>query len=100
MHCSNVHTLYRGSAGAKGSGERRCSLAGCWRPWRAAEQGPVFITDRGRIAFALLKIEDYYQLAGHPERSLLQVMEAIPGGYPSEFEAEPLTGTFPAAPLD
>jgi PHD/YefM family antitoxin component YafN of YafNO toxin-antitoxin module len=31
---------------------------------RAAAEGPVFITDRGRPAFALLKIEDYYHLAG------------------------------------
>ena len=44
---------------------------------RAAAKGPVFITDRGRPAFALLKIEDYYQLAGHLEESLLDVMDAI-----------------------
>lgn len=47
---------------------------------RAAASGPVFITDRGRPAFALLKIEDYYQLAGQQEASLLDVMDAIPGG--------------------
>lgn len=46
---------------------------------RAAAKGPVFITDRGRPAFALLKIEDYYQLAGQREASLLDVMDAIPG---------------------
>jgi len=28
---------------------------------RAAEKGPVFITDRGRPAYALLRIEDYYR---------------------------------------
>ena len=44
---------------------------------RAAQVGPVFITDRGRPAFALLKIEDYYQLAGQQEESLLDVMDAI-----------------------
>jgi prevent-host-death family protein len=44
---------------------------------RAAQKGPVFITDRGRPAFALLKIEDYYQLAGQQEASLLDVMDAI-----------------------
>lgn len=27
---------------------------------RAAQAGPVFITDRGRPTFALLTIEDYY----------------------------------------
>ena len=44
---------------------------------RAAAKGPVFITDCGRPAFALLKIEDYYHLAGQQEESLLDVMDAI-----------------------
>ena len=44
---------------------------------RAAQAGPVFITDCGRSAFALLTIEDYYQLAGQQEESLLDVMDAI-----------------------
>ncbi len=57
---------------------------------RAAGQGPVFITDRGRPAFALLKIEDYYQLAGHHEVSLLEVMDAIPGGANIDFEPQRL----------
>lgn len=58
---------------------------------RAAVEGPVFITDRGRPAFALLKIEDYYQLAGQQEASLLDVMDAIPGGLTggAGFEFEP-----------
>lgn len=47
---------------------------------RAASKGPVFITDRGRPAYALLKIEDYYRLAGKKETSLLKVMDAIPCG--------------------
>ena len=53
---------------------------------RATADGPVFITDRGRPAFALLKIEDYYRLAGQQETSLLEVMEAIPGGTGIEFD--------------
>ena len=61
---------------------------------RAAAEGPVFITDRGRPAFALLKIEDYYQLAGQKDASLLEVMDAIPGGRVDgegiEFEPERL----------
>ena len=54
---------------------------------RAAEKGPVFITDRGRPAYALLRIEDYYKLQGQPTESLLEVMYAIPGGEGIEFEA-------------
>ncbi len=54
---------------------------------RAAEKGPVFITDRGRPAYALLRIEDYYKLQGQPTESLLDVMNAIPGGEGIDFEA-------------
>jgi hypothetical protein len=56
------------------------------RAKRLAAEGPVFITDRGRPAFALLKIEDYHQLTHTQPRSLLEVMDAIPGG---DFEFEP-----------
>ena len=66
---------------------------------RAAAEGPVFITDRGRPAFALLKIEDYYHLAGQQEASLLDVMDAIPGGAGIEFEAPCLEVRFRAAEL-
>lgn len=44
---------------------------------RAAADGPVFITDRGRPAFALLSIEQYRRMAGHSEPSLLDLMDGI-----------------------
>lgn len=53
---------------------------------RAATAGPVFVTDRGKPTFALLKIEDYYRLAGEGPRSLLAVMDSLPRG---DFELEP-----------
>ena len=53
---------------------------------RAATAGPVFVTDRGRPTFALLKIEDYYRLAGEKPKSLLDVMDSLPGG-DFDFEA-------------
>ena len=53
---------------------------------RAAVAGPVFITDRGRPAFALLKIEDYYRIVGQGESTLLDIMDGIPGGDTVEFE--------------
>ena len=56
------------------------------RAKRATRAGPVFVTDRGRPTYALMKIEDYYKLAGDKPRSLLDVMDAIPGG---DFEFEP-----------
>jgi hypothetical protein len=66
---------------------------------RATAKGPVFITDRGRPAFALLKIEDYYQLAGQQEVSLLDVMDAIPSGAGIEFEPPRLQVRLRAADL-
>ena len=47
---------------------------------RATTDGPVFVTDRGKPTFALLKIEDYYKLAGEAPRSLLDIMDSLPGG--------------------
>ena len=52
---------------------------------RAAVDGPVFITDRGRPAFALLKIEDYYRIVGQSEPTLLELMDGIAGGEQIEF---------------
>jgi len=52
---------------------------------RAAVEGPVFITDRGRPAFAYLKIEDYYRIVGQGEPTFLSVMDGIPGGGGIEF---------------
>ena len=66
---------------------------------RATAQGPVFITDRGKPAYALLKIEDYFQLTGHQEASLLDVMDAIPGGDGIAFEPAPLRVSFGTADL-
>lgn len=54
---------------------------------KAANYGPFIVTDRGRPNYALLKIEDYYKLAGAQRQSLLAVMDAIPGEH---FAFEPL----------
>ena len=45
---------------------------------RAAQQGPVIITERGKPALAVLCIEEYYRLTGQTNGpSLLQAMHAI-----------------------
>jgi len=67
---------------------------------RAAVDGPVFITDRGRPAFALLKIEDYYRMTGKEAASLLDVMDGIAGGEGIEFDPSPLHIQIPVASLD
>ena len=40
---------------------------------RAAADGPVFITDRGKEAYVLLTIDEYRRIAGE-ERSILDVL--------------------------
>jgi prevent-host-death family protein len=44
---------------------------------RAAQQGPVFITDRGKPAHVLLSIEHYHRLIG--EQQSIADLLAMPG---------------------
>jgi hypothetical protein len=67
---------------------------------RAAAEGPVFITDRGRPAYALLTIDDYYRMVGQGEPSLLAVMDDIVGGDGIEFDAPRLNINTRAAELE
>jgi len=67
---------------------------------RAAVDGPVFITDRGRPAFALLKIDDYYRMTGKQVPSLLEVMDGIAGGENIDFDPPRLNIQIQAASLD
>lgn len=69
---------------------------------RAAQEGPVFITDRGTPTYALMKIEDFHRLAnaGAPARSLLEVMDSLPDTAGIEFEPPPLEGLVKPAELD
>jgi prevent-host-death family protein len=52
---------------------------------RAAKNGPVFITDRGRPAHVLLTIEAYQKLT-HKSASIVDLL-AMPGGQDIEFDA-------------
>lgn len=51
---------------------------------KAAEQGPVFITDRGRPAHVLLSIEEYNRLMGQ-DRNIADLLQ-MPGGEDVELE--------------
>jgi prevent-host-death family protein len=53
---------------------------------RLATAGPVFITDRGQPAFALLSIEDYRRMSG-PRKSMVELL-SMPEA--AEFEIEPI----------
>ena len=54
------------------------------RAKKAASDGPVFITDRGRPAHVLLTIEEYYKLAGGQE-SIVDLL-SYPGAGDIEFD--------------
>ncbi len=59
---------------------------------KAAEQGPVFITDRGRPAHVLLSFEEYRKLTG---KSLTIIeMLAMPGAEDIDFDPPRLGGDF------
>lgn len=51
---------------------------------KAAQNGPVFITDRGRPAHVLLTIDEYQKLTGGPS-SIVELL-AMPGDEDIEFE--------------
>ena len=51
---------------------------------KASENGPVFITDRGRPAHVLLSIEEYRQLT-NKGKTILELL-AMPGDQDFDFE--------------
>ena len=55
---------------------------------KAANKGPVFITDRGRPAHVLLSIEDYQQITA--SRQKIADLLAMPGIEDVELEIPPL----------
>lgn len=65
------------------------------RAKRAAEKGPVIITDRGRPAHVLLTYEDYQRLTGG-EKSLVDLLGLPPGVEDAELEIPTLAD--PARP--
>ena len=69
------------------------------RAKRAADEGPVIITDRGQPAYVLLRHDEYRRLAGGGPtiRELLD----LPGTEDLEFEPRRLgNGVFRPAPFD
>jgi prevent-host-death family protein len=52
---------------------------------KAADEGPVYITDRGQPAYVLLRVEDYEKLAGKP----MSLAEALEQKNAPDFEFDP-----------
>jgi prevent-host-death family protein len=63
---------------------------------RAANNGPVFITDRGRPAHVLMRFEDYQQLT-RQRRNIADAL-AMPGM--ADIEFEPARVTIEPRPVD
>lgn len=55
---------------------------------KAARNGPVFITDRGRPAHVLLTIEEYRRLTGQQEN--IATLLAMPGAEDVELDISPM----------
>ena len=64
---------------------------------KAANQGPVFITDRGRPAHVLLSIAEYQRLTASP--SNIVDMLAMPGADEIDFDPQPAHKLFQPADL-
>ena len=67
------------------------------RAKKAAANGPVFITDRGRPAHVLLTIDEYQKLAGG-QHSIVELL-AMPGAGEIEFEPQQAEDLFRPADL-
>ena len=68
------------------------------RDKRADNDGPVFITDRGKRAYVLLSNADYERLA-KPPRSIVEAL-AMAGGEDIEFDPPRMRDFARAADLD
>ncbi len=60
------------------------------RAKKAAQEGPVFITDRGRPAHVLITIEEYQRLTGKAQT--LADLLAMPGAEDIDFDPPRLQG--------
>ena len=58
---------------------------------KAAKSGPVFITDRGRLAHVLLSVEEYQRLTGGASSQSASIIDllALPGVENIEFDPQP-----------
>ena len=59
---------------------------------RAAKDGPVFITDRGRPSHVLLSIEEYRRITGQ-QQSIAELLSLPPGVADIDFDPPRLTGS-------
>lgn len=63
---------------------------------KAADHGPVFITDRGRPAYVLLNIEEYLRLTG----SAVSLVDALVMNDTADIDFEPQRADITPRPVD
>ncbi|MEG5266456.1 type II toxin-antitoxin system prevent-host-death family antitoxin [Pseudomonas sp. JDS28PS106] len=63
---------------------------------KAADHGPVFITDRGRPAYVLLNIEEYLQLTG----SAVSLVDTLVMNDTADINFEPQRADITPRPVD
>jgi prevent-host-death family protein len=69
------------------------------RAKKAADKGPVFITDRGRPAHVLLTIDEYRKLSSKPSAKHRTLLDALAMDEEDDFEFEiPKFDEHPAPP--
>ncbi len=66
---------------------------------RAAQDGPVYITDRGRPSHVLLTFEEYRELSGG-EATIVDLLAAPVAGAEAELEIVPRSDVAVPADLD
>ena len=66
------------------------------RAKKAAADGPVFITDRGRTAHVLLSIEEYRRLTNHPRK----IADALAMSGLADIEFDPPRANITLRPAD
>jgi hypothetical protein len=69
------------------------------RAKKAAQDGPVLITDVGRPGYVLMTIEEYHHLTGHPcESQTLADALAMPGAGDIDFDPPRMQGPVSRVP--
>jgi PHD/YefM family antitoxin component YafN of YafNO toxin-antitoxin module len=96
IQCSNVTTLLMEVEMPITTLSSRELNQDVGRAKKAAVNGPVFITDRGKPAHVLLNIQDYQRLIGK-SRNLVEAL-SMPGL--SETDFDPPRATIPSREVD
>lgn len=63
---------------------------------RSADSGPVYITERGEVAYVVVNIDDYRRLEGSPQEDLVSYLRS---DQPDDYELPTVAIDVPGAKL-